>query len=164
MIIEIIVLLGFLSSIVGFIFFVKHYFNISKERKNNKKMLLAIESAEDSNVCNERFYHNVMFDFLRDVDWGKVIIFTFFLGLFIILFWNFIPNGKETSTGNQAPIVVPAPTPNLNDSSNMNMSIISFVPDFLKDSKGNLSFWFFIIAGGLMFWIMSRIIRRHSYF
>lgn len=172
MITEIIVILCFLGSLAGFIFFVKHYFKASKARKNNKKILLAIESAEDSNVCDERFYHNIMFDFLKDVDWGKVIIFTFFLGIFVLLFWNIVPNGKETSTGNEGGSVIiqaqggggaPSTISNsINDSSN-NTSIIDYVPDFLKDSKGGLSFWFFILIGGLVFWTMSRIIRNHSY-
>ena len=38
MIIEIIVLLFFVGSIAGFVFFIKHYFKASSARKENKKI------------------------------------------------------------------------------------------------------------------------------
>lgn len=53
-------------------------------------------------------------------------------------------------------------TLSINDSSNMSMA--DFVPSFLKDSKGGLSFWFFVLIGGVFFWIISRITRRHSFY
>lgn len=102
MIIEIIVLLGFLGSIVGFIFFIKHYFKTSKARSHNKKMLLAIESAEDEYASSDKFYHNALVDFLSDVNWGKVVMFTFVIGIAVIIFFTFAAPNTDTSNGNHS--------------------------------------------------------------
>ena len=74
MIIEIIILLFFVGSIAGFVFFIKHYFKASNARKVNKKILLAIEKAEDENASDDKFYRTI-WDVLGDVRWDKVITF-----------------------------------------------------------------------------------------
>jgi hypothetical protein len=160
MIIEIIVLLGFLGSLIGFIFFVKHYFKTSKARSNNKKMLLAIESSNDEYASNDKFYKNILnSDFINDINWGKVIMFTFFIGIAVFIYWNFSASNTDTSSGNGG---VEKPIVSIVNNSN-NQTIANIVPGFLKDSNGQLSFWFFLITGGLMMWIILKVVRRSSY-
>ena len=99
MIIEIILLLFFVGSITGFVFFIKHYFKASKARKQNKQILLAIEKAEDENASNDNFYRTI-WDILRDVRWDKVITFFIILGMSLGAYMQLNPAIKQASTGN----------------------------------------------------------------
>jgi Ca2+/Na+ antiporter len=160
MIIEIIVLLGFLCSIVGFIFFTKHYFKTWKKKNDNKRILLAIETAEDDNAFNDKFYSNV-FD---KIDFGNVAVFFLITGIIIVGFIFFsAPNNPSStsSTGNQG-VEEKSIAPIINESNNM--SIDGFFPSFLKSSDGKVPFWIFLVIGGIMFWIVTRQFHRHSFY
>lgn len=160
MIIEIIVLLGFLGSLVGFIFFAKHYFKTSKKRSNDKKILLAIESSDDEYASNDKFYETI----LDKIDVEKVVKFVLIATIVFIFIFMFLRGINTTSNGNdgvEKPAIAATPTPILNDTNN---TFASYVPGFLKDSTGQLSFWFFVITGGLMMWIIIKVIGRNSYY
>jgi hypothetical protein len=155
MIIEIIVLLGFLGSLVGFIFFVKHYFKTWKEKSDNKKMLLTIETAEDEDACYDKFYRNI----LDNVDIPRIIMFFFIVGIIAFIFWVFAaPNNPSltSSTGNEG-VQEEVNTSALND------SIMNVFPSFLKDTDGKIPFWVFAVIGGIMFWVVIRQFNRHSF-
>jgi hypothetical protein len=158
MIIEIIVLLGFLGSIIGFIFFVKHYFKSWKAKSDNKRMLMKIESAEDENVCYDKFYQNI----LDNVDFIKIGIF-FFVVAAVVAGFIFLsaPNNPSltSSTGNEG-VQEQVNNSQLNDS---NSSIMDVFPSFLKDSDGKIPFWVFAVIGGIMFWVVIRQFNRHSF-
>jgi len=161
MIIEIIVLLGFLGSLTGFIFFIKHYFKTWKEKSDNKRMLLAIESAEDDSACYDNFYRNI----LDKVDFGRIALYFFIVAIVVIgFFFLSAPNNPSltSSTGNKGVQEQVNTPPVLNDS-NSNSSIMDVFPSFLKDSDGKIPFWFFAVMGGIMTWIVIRQFNRHSF-
>lgn len=163
MITEIIVLLGFLGSLTGFIFFIKHYLKTWREKNNNKKMLLAIESAEDEYASSDKFYNNV-FD---HIDFSRIFIFFLVAGLVAVAFMVFASPNKDTSIGNQgvsttsnvstSPAIIPtASSLNITD---LNQSSPNMI-DMLTKTTG-VPFWVFIVLGGIIMWL---VIRRHRFY
>ena len=139
MIIEIIILLALLGSLTGFIYFVKHYFKTRKSRNNKKRMITNELSNYNISSNSTDFYRNI----LMNINWGKVIKFTFIIGLTTIIAYNIFPFIENKAT---------SPAPSINDSSNM--SIEHFFPGLLIDSSGHLSFWALLGIGGIFFFIM----------
>ena len=147
MIIEIIVLLFFVGSIAGFVFFIKHYFKASSARKENKKILLAIEKAEDENASDDKFYRTI-WDVLGDVRWDKVITFFIILGMSLGAFVLINPALKQVSTGNIG----------VNNTMNQTAgqtTLFSFM--------SNAPWWIYIILIGITIYIFLKIAGASSY-
>jgi hypothetical protein len=155
MIIEIIVLLGFLGSITGFIFFVKHYFKTWKAKSDNKKILMAIECAEDENACYDKFYENL----LDKIDGRAIMMFLGVSLIAIMLFWVFASPNKEVSTGNQGIKEDSPQTPILiNNSDNSTMMTMNDITKTLS-FNGAIPWWLVPAGMIVIFWWVFRRAR-----
>ena len=142
MIIEIIILLFFVGSIAGFVFFIKHYFKASNARKVNKKILLAIEKAEDENASDDKFYRTI-WDVLVDVRWDKIITFFIILGMSLGAYVLINPAIKQLPTG----------------SVGMNNTINQIaVQSTLFSFMSNAPWWIYVILIGITIYIFIKII------
>lgn len=159
MIVELLVMLGFLGSLTGFIFFVKYYFKTWKAKSDDKKILLAIESSEDENAKYDKFYENI----LDKIDTRAIFTFIFISLIAVMLFWVFASPNKEISNGNQGVKEDVPSTPILiNSSDNSTMTTMEDITDALS-FNGAIPWWLVPAGMIIIFWWVFRRARYSSW-
>lgn len=158
MIVEIIIAAFLIVSLIGFIWFTKHYLFAKRKIKESKIILKACDENYDPNNP-DAYYYSLMERFHQKVDMADFLAFVFkvsvFIGLAILTWWVL----KNIAIPDPNKLPIPVPVTNTT-SGNTTIGIQTF-GSLVKEA--GLPSWIVWIVMLLPIWIFWKVIWRGSH-